>query len=1033
MMAFAQKTQEVKDPEGLFKQAELLYGLKNYQGARNMWEQYLLQPSVLEAKKHGITTDKARYYVAACAMELYQPDAEKLMLDFVNTSHETPYKRLAYYQLGRYYFRDRKYKDAVEWYTKVDIDDLDRDQRNEYYFQLAYCHFFNKEFKEALPLFAQTRDVSNKYYYPSNYYFGYISFTNGDYDKALSSFDKIKESSIYQKIIPYYISQIYFHRKQYQETVNYLKPLVDDNGQKYHYELNQLMGQAYFEMGKYKDALPYLEEYAGNNRSLRKEEAYQLGYCYYKNGNYDKAIERLQRLDNMEDTIGQSALFILGDCYLKTDNKTNARAAFMKASKLNWDSTIVESASFQYGKLCYESNLDNEAIRSLQDFVKTYSKSSNVPEARELLTDLFLNSNDYKQALEVIESIQDKSPKVKQAYQAVAYSRGIQVYNEGNYQEALRLFDISLSNPINPVIKALCYYWKGEAWNNLGEYQKASWQYPQFLTLATDNNIPDEQWLIITAYYGNGYSYLKRQMYSESATSLEKCVAEARKSSNGEVKNNILPDALLRLGDSYFMLKLYDKAANTYGEVVDKNGSGKEYAMYQKGFIQGLLENNQGKISTMLEVARQFPKGLYADDALFQAGAAYVEMHNTTAAINTFSRIPKEYPNSVYATKAYMRMGLIYYNQENWSKSNEMYNMVLDNYPNSEDAKLAFDNKKSIAVSAGDDKYTKDRQKFSSKYMNESDAEALSFDIANNQYMNNNFEQAAVKFSDYLQSYGSGPKALIAHYERGQSYYSTQKLDKALADFRYVLDNQPNDYVEDCALKAAKIAYETQKDYPAANGYFQQLLKSASKKENIFIANLGLMRTYYFMNDVANAATYANAILTTDQVPASYLPEANFYLGKQAFANKDYNAAADYFKKTSAATKNEMGVEAIYRLCQIESIKGNYAASNKMIYDNINSISAYWDWQARSYILLGDNYMGLNNYFQAKATYQSVLDNYDGSDTQIKKEAQDKLDKAKAADENKGKFKIDADTSKTLQEDPNLKLDLTAPQNGDNK
>ena len=52
----------------------------------------------------------------------------------------------------------------------------------------------------------------------------------------------------------------------------------------------------------------------------------------------------------------------------------------------------------------------------------------------------------------------------------------------------------------------------------------------------------------------------------------------------------------------------------------------------------------------------------------------------------------------------------------------------------------------------------------------------------------------------------------------------------------------------------------------------------------------------------------------------------------------------------------------------------------------------YGYWNAKAYILLADNYVGLKDTFQAKATLQSIIDNYKGDDD-IVATAQQKLDK----------------------------------------
>ena len=58
-------------------------------------------------------------------------------------------------------------------------------------------------------------------------------------------------------------------------------------------------------------------------------------------------------------------------------------------------------------------------------------------------------------------------------------------------------------------------------------------------------------------------------------------------------------------------------------------------------------------------------------------------------------------------------------------------------------------------------------------------------------------------------------------------------------------------------------------------------------------------------------------------------------------------------------------------------------------FETINKSGSYDYWVTRSYILLGDIYFKQKDYFNAKATYQSIVDNT--LNPELKNEAQAKL------------------------------------------
>ena len=74
-------------------------------------------------------------------------------------------------------------------------------------FQLAYSYFVKKKLNEAKGIFAKMKDRQNSdYYYPANYYYGFIALTQGKYPLALKSFQKVSEERRYKDLVPYYIT-----------------------------------------------------------------------------------------------------------------------------------------------------------------------------------------------------------------------------------------------------------------------------------------------------------------------------------------------------------------------------------------------------------------------------------------------------------------------------------------------------------------------------------------------------------------------------------------------------------------------------------------------------------------------------------------------------------------------------------------------------------------------------------------------------------------------------------------------------------
>ncbi len=1021
----AQQSTVYKDPWAIYNEAIQFFDQQNYETAQRLFREYGNFKLTAYDVANGTARSHAQFMVAVCAVELFQPDAEKLLLDFIySTPYENPDKRMAYYFLGRYHFREHNYKDAIEYFKKIETGDLSKAELEEYRFMMAYSYFFNKDFDKAYPLFKQTKNVNNKYYYASNYYYGYIAFTKGDVDQALESFEKIKESKTYEKIIPFYIAQIRFKKGQYKEVISYLQPIISDTKLSNFAELNLTLGQSYFELEQYSSAVKYIGIYAEKNRSLKKSELYQLGYAYYQIEDCKNAIANFTQLADLKDTVGQNALYLLGDCYLKSGNKLNARSAFQKAASFDFDPAITESARFNYGKLSYEAGLDNEAVVALESFIKDYPKSKYGNEAKSLLSQLLVSSSDYVKALTIIEGITDQSPQVKKAYQVVAFNRGVQLYNNQQYNEAIQMLDVSLKNPIIPKYKAMAYYWKGEAFFAQGEYQKAGWQYSNFNGIASVSEIENAEWYQINGNYGLGYSFLKQERYRDATLYFEKAITDARKSKNNEIQKRVLPDAILRNGDSYYLLKEYTKALTSYDEIYSRSANGKDYAMFQKGMIEGLLGKLDGKISSMLELQKQFPNSLYADDALFEAANTSFEQGKNATAVVYYQKLQKEYSSTQYKVESYLKLGLIFFNDKDYKKAVDNYEKVLQLAPNTSKAKEAFAGIQEVAIATGDKNIVLNIMK---KYNVEIDeADELNYRIAENQFAKKNFAQAIKLFNEYLIGFSKGAYALNAYYYRADSYLELNKYNDALPDYETVIDMAPNHFLEPALAKASWIAFYKVKDYEKSYKLFKLLLDNTQDKESIFAANLGLMRSTFILKKFNETEKYGTALISSGQASPKEVFEADYYIGKVAFNNKDFAKAETQFKKIEA-TDNLEGTDAKYLLAKILYLNASYDKSIEKAYEVINKRGSYEESVLQSYLLLADNYFKKGNNFQAKATLQSILDNYAPED-EYKEEARTKMQMIIDAEADTNKLAPeDEDDGGTLVPDPSGTIDLNQP------
>ncbi len=238
--------------------------------------------------------------------------------------------------------------------------------------------------------------------------------------------------------------------------------IKNGKSQFYDVEMKQLIGHGYFERKEYDKALPYLEAYVAKAPKVTREDLYEVSYCYYQVKQYNKAIDGFKQLSGKEDSLSQHAMYLLGDAYLKTGQKSNARNAFLFCASNSSNPGLKEVSRYNYAKLSYELGYQDEALNSLRSFQADYPNSTYTNEAKDLLAAVLTNTNNYKDALTLMDKMPNPTPAAKKLYPRILYGRATELINDGRLAEADALLDKALKDANNTAVLPFIYFWKGE-------------------------------------------------------------------------------------------------------------------------------------------------------------------------------------------------------------------------------------------------------------------------------------------------------------------------------------------------------------------------------------------------------------------------------------------------------------------------------------------------------------------------------------------------------------------------------------------
>jgi len=980
---FSQQTHVFIDAEKEYKEAKQLFTQQQYALAYPLLQAVKQQQQDNQKTNATYLYDDVNYYYTVCRLKLLLQVAAEEANQYVDWINNAPRAQLMSYHLGKYYFQKDDFQNAISNYENAGLDNLSNEEIADVKFEMGYCYFNLKQFDKARPLFNEIHQLpESKYFIPANYYHGFISFYDHKYEDALKSFKLVESKDDYKGVVPYYIAEIFYFQNKKDEALRYGESVLSRGGLYYEKEMKQLLGQIYFERKNFKKALPLLEYYVKNSSKVSKEDLYELSYCYYEANQINKAIEGLKQLSNEKDSLGQNSMYLLGDCYLRINDKANARSAFQFCAVNSSNPQQQEISRFNYAKLSYELGYQDVALNEMQQFITSYPASKYTTEGKEILVSMLANTNNFRDALVLYESFAKPTATMQKVYPRILYGRAVEHMNDQQILKADELFTKIIQLP-NSSVTAYANFWKGEIAFRTARYDEAV----KFLSTYLQSGAGTQgEANPLTAKYNLGYSWLKKENYKQALTNFES-IAKVNTTAT-----TLEQDAYIRSADCYFMNKDFAKANTMYDNVLNNALPQSDYALFQKAMIAG-VKSGANKITTLNNLIRQYSKSNLVPDANMEIANTYMAEEKFTEAITYLKNILNLSNAGGIKPAAYLKLGLSYYNLNKNADALSNYQQLIQQYPQSAEADDALDNIKNIYVEDGRPNEYVELLRKNGKNISVSEADSLTYTAAEIKYNSNDCAAAITGFNNYLSQYPSGAFALEANFFRGECYSKSKDWTNALNSYGYVSDKGLSKYFERATLAAARIAYFEIKDYTNAKKYFTALMAGAINQENQLEALRGLVRSFYQLKDYEQANEVAKELLakkgiSTDDKSVGYL-----VLGKSLQVKNDFTGAIAAFKSCAGINKSAWGAEARYEIASSQFSLNNYTAAEKAAQIVIRETSSYDYWVTKSYILLGDVFLQQKDYFNAKATYESVALN--AAITELKNIAQEKLAKAK--------------------------------------
>lgn len=920
---------------------------------------------------------------AMSALQTGRPDGQGLMKAYILDHGIHPSVAIAGEYLGDHFFYQKKYLDALDGYQLVKTAQLTSQKKGDFLFKQGYAHFQLKNTTQAVTAFDQVKTLNQPISYDAAYYSGFIASESGNQQKAIVDLKQAALAPFYEGKVPYLLAGIYYQAQDYHTLIEYAEPILNskltlDRGEVIHLYL----AEAYFEQKDFVKAAANYDLFISSKKGdLSSSERYKAGVSQFEINQYQRATDYLKTTASANDEIGQASSYYLGHAYLKLDNNQFASTSFSEAAKSSFNPKIKEQALFNFAKTNLQKGSFQAGIMALDEFLDTYPISKDRSEAENLLSEALINTNDYLRAIEQMEKIKSKSNRIQGAFQKVAFYQAMVYYRDQKWLQAISLLDKSLNFPVDRTLALESNFWKGEVYAAAGDLPKSIKAYEAALA---GGKITSSAYLT-KSLYGLGYAHFNSENYSKATENFKTYTDRLRSRENKENYE----DALLRLGDCYYVQKRFGEASDVFQRAISESNSGADYALYRSAVVFNFQSQNQQAIIQLNALMDKFPTSLYLEDAIFQRGQILMEETQYAEASKSFSDLISKRPNSPFLPFALEGRAVANFSLRNYEQTILDYQTLLAKYSTATNAENALKGlQEALALQGRSSEFGEYLEVYKGSNPGSGSIQAIEYEAAKTLYFDKKYAQSVRAFENYLRSHPQTAQRSEGLYFLGDSHLQMGDIEKALTQFRYLEDESASPQRLRAMQRIGMIELQ-RGNFSTAIPYLDMAAANARNKLDEVEAVTGLMLANFEIKKFDQVILSADRLLTLSGVVPESTPTALLTKAKsQRLLNQKSQA-----ETTLMSLVNEyntvQGAEGLYWLAFYFQENEDFARSNDTIFDFSASFSDHDYWYGRLFLLLAENYERSGEAFQAKATLQSIVEN--STNAEIKSMAQAKL------------------------------------------
>lgn len=915
-------------------------------------------------------------YSVLCALKMRTAGCEMLAGNYLMRYSSSALCGDIHLQLGHLYFDEGDYDRALKEFALVNMRVVPRKERAEFLFRKGYCLDKSGADVEAGRYFDEVLLLGeNDYSGPARYFKAYRYYTKGDCASAQPLFEQAAGDERFTAISNYYIALCRYDAKDYDYLLGeglkmYTENLVPED-RKAH--LARLISEAYLIRGDKLSARKYFGVSDDGSAKTRSDYFY-AGSLFFMTGEWSSAVENLSNVTAEADSVSQAAWYQMGQAYVSLKNKVSALDAYKQASSMNFDQKIKEDAFFNYAKLAFDVNGDTSVF---SDYILNYSDRVRGEKIYSYMALASLTGKDYQTAIDFYDKIEELSGVDKDNYVRANYLKGAELMKGGSYRKAANCFQaVSYYSPRETPVNQLARYNMAGSYYCDGQYDKSSDAYIDLYNASALYGLPQSRRL----GYDAAYSLMRKGDYAAAAKWFSRYVSD-------DPEGQFVKDAMLRKADCLFVENDYKAAAEAYDEVLYKWSDVNDiYPYYQSALCYGLLKNNNRKLELLSKVNGADVSSPYYAEALFELAKVQQTLKKKSDAEKTLTRLVSELPGTAYAARSTLELGTLKRGEGKVDAALSYYKQVVKMQGGEDFVDDALLGIESIYQSQGQpSKYIAYLESIGrGTALTPQQKEEMVFSAAERQYLSEDFSSALVSLDDFVRSYPSSAFVSKADYYVAGCYLAQGDKLKACDAYGRSMNNEG--LSEDLRLTAmqknAELNYSLE-NFAASYDvwkalYGRNVVQSVRDK-----AVMGMVSSAYAQRDYQAVVDAAVALDSVQVASVADKRSASMMKARSLISLSRREEAVAVLTVLSSEPNTAEGAEACYLLAQDAFDRGEFEDVKTKVQAFGQSGTNFVYWLAKSFILLGDAYNEQGNSSQARATWQSVRDGYEGNEADI--------------------------------------------------